>query len=40
MATLKAEPDFDGLRSEARFQKLLDGLGLFEENSPGDPSPL
>ena len=34
MATLKAEPDFDVLRSEVRFQNLLERLGLLEENSP------
>jgi tetratricopeptide (TPR) repeat protein len=34
MATIKAEPDFDGLRSEIRFQNLLQNLGLLEENSP------
>lgn len=34
MATLKAEPDFDVLRSEVRFQNLLERLRLVEENSP------
>jgi TolB-like protein/DNA-binding winged helix-turn-helix (wHTH) protein/Tfp pilus assembly protein PilF len=34
MATIKAEPDFDGLRSEARFQNLLQKLGLLEKNAP------
>jgi len=34
MATLKAEPDFDVLRSEVRFQNLLERLRLLEENSP------
>jgi TolB-like protein/DNA-binding winged helix-turn-helix (wHTH) protein len=28
MVTLKAEPDFDGLRSEARFQELVNRIGL------------
>lgn len=28
MVTLKAEPDFDGLRSEARFQQLVNRIGL------------
>jgi TolB-like protein/DNA-binding winged helix-turn-helix (wHTH) protein len=40
MATLKAEPDFDVLRSEVRFQKLLERLGLSQENSPEDTSSL
>jgi tetratricopeptide (TPR) repeat protein len=40
MATLKAEPDFDVLRSEVRFQKLLDRLGLSQENSPEGSSSL
>jgi hypothetical protein len=34
MATIKAEPDFDGLQSDVRFQNLLEKLGLLEENSP------
>ncbi|HXC95836.1 MAG TPA: winged helix-turn-helix domain-containing protein [Edaphobacter sp.] len=40
MATLKAEPDFDVLRSEIRFQSLLEKLGVLEENlPPKDKSP-
>ena len=38
MATLKAEPDFDGLRSEVRFQNLMAKLGLLDENGPVKPS--
>jgi TolB-like protein/DNA-binding winged helix-turn-helix (wHTH) protein len=34
MATLKAEPDFDVLQSETRFQNLLQRLGLLQENVP------
>ena len=34
MATLKAEPDFDVLRSEIRFQNLLQKLGVLQENLP------
>ena len=34
MATLKAEPDFDVLQSEVRFQNLLGKLGLAQENTP------
>ena len=34
MATIKAEPDFDGLRSEVRFQNLLLKLRLLEQNPP------
>jgi TolB-like protein/DNA-binding winged helix-turn-helix (wHTH) protein len=37
MATIKAEPDFDGLRSEARFQNLLKSLGLIDENNSAAP---
>src|SRR4051812_28685783 len=38
MVTIKAEPDFDGLRSEVRFQNLLEKLGLLEKNSEPTPS--
>jgi len=34
MATLKAEPDFDVLRSEVRFERLLEKLHLVESNPP------
>jgi TolB-like protein/DNA-binding winged helix-turn-helix (wHTH) protein len=34
MATLKAEPDFDVLQSETRFQNLLQKLGVLQENLP------
>jgi hypothetical protein len=34
MATLKAEPDFDALQSETRFQNLLQRLALLEESAP------
>jgi TolB-like protein/DNA-binding winged helix-turn-helix (wHTH) protein/tetratricopeptide (TPR) repeat protein len=33
MATLKAEPDFDVLKSETRFQNLLQRLALLEESN-------
>ena len=33
MATIKAEPDFEVLQSEVRFQNLLQRLGLLQENS-------
>jgi TolB-like protein len=33
MATVKAEPDFDVLQSEIRFQNLLERLGLLKENA-------
>jgi tetratricopeptide (TPR) repeat protein len=39
MVTLKAEPDFDVLRSEVRFQRLLEKLRLVEPNSPAATSP-
>jgi TolB-like protein/DNA-binding winged helix-turn-helix (wHTH) protein len=40
MATIKAEPDFDVLRSETRFQNLLERVHLLQENMPvGDKSP-
>jgi TolB-like protein/DNA-binding winged helix-turn-helix (wHTH) protein/Tfp pilus assembly protein PilF len=39
MATLKAEPDFDVLGSEARFQRLLEKLRLVEPNPPAAASP-
>ena len=39
MATVKAEPDFDTLQSEIRFQNLLENLGLLKDNPPLDPSP-
>jgi hypothetical protein len=28
MVTLKAEPDFDGLHNDARFQNLIRQIGL------------
>jgi TolB-like protein/DNA-binding winged helix-turn-helix (wHTH) protein/tetratricopeptide (TPR) repeat protein len=34
MATIGAEPDFDGLRSEIRFRNLVEKLGLMPENAP------
>jgi len=40
MATIKAEPDFDGLRADGRFQYLLKRIGLFEEGAaPAASSP-
>ena len=37
--TLKAEPDFDVLRSEVRFQWLLEKLRLVEPHPPAAASP-
>jgi TolB-like protein/DNA-binding winged helix-turn-helix (wHTH) protein len=36
MATLKAEPDFDVLQSESRFQSLLEKLRLVQDNPPAN----